>query len=324
MLTIFFSSLHGPVLSRQVDSSATDIRWVAVNKPTELSPAVSENSFWVTWDEPAQGMLLPEIPFERRILCITEPPEYKDYGILLPHHRYILSPFAIHPSALSPGSLVVRVPPLVNWFYGHALRSVSPGDGLELAELVNEPVPVKTKTMAMVCSSIDTLPAHRQRLAFLALLRKLFKDKIDFYGKGFFFLPDKRDAVYDYRYLITLENNFHPHFWTEKISDAFLGRSIPVYAGCPNIKDYFPDKAVIPIDFRDPDRSVECIAAILAQKDDTDYQARLPHLETARQRLFTNFNAATALPRLIRYISGRPECNDAQALAEIYLNISVN
>ena len=322
MPAIFFSSLHGPVLTRQIDPAETDLRWVPVTDPACLSGAADDRTYWITWDEPAQGMLLPEVPFERRVLCLTEPPEYKDYTVLLPHHRYILSPFAIHPSALAPGSLVIRVPPLINWFYGYASRGDKPGSDMNLPALINEPAAVKKKTMAIVCSSIATLPAHRQRLAFLNLLRKLFPDKIDFYGKGFSFIPDKRDAVRDYHYLITLENNFHPHFWTEKISDAYLGRAVPVYAGCPNITDYFPSEAVIPIDFRATDRAVETIAALLAQKDDADYQARLPYLEIARQRLFTHFNAATALPRLLRYISRYPDCADARKLAEIYLDLT--
>ena len=29
-------------------------------------------------------------------------------------------------------------------------------------------------------------------------------------------------------------------YWTEKLSDAFLARTIPIYIGCDNIRDYFP------------------------------------------------------------------------------------
>lgn len=317
MLDILFSSLHGPVLDRQIDPADADVRFVScAGKPPE--PA-GNPSFWVTWDEPANGEIDFSIPFERRILCITEPPEYKDYSILLPPHRYILSPFLIHPSALAPSSVVIRTPPLINWHYGVDMSREAPALPLTLEVLRREAPPVKTKLMAMVCSSIDTLPAHRQRILFMRALRRQFADHIDFFGKGFAFIPDKRQAIYDYKYLICLENNFHKHFWTEKISDALLGRAVPVYAGCPNVADYFPKQSFIPIDYRDPESAVHTIAQLLDGDSEADYTERRPCLEEARARLFTHYNAPAALARLVRYIHCAPDCLDAELLARVYL-----
>ena len=144
-----------------------------------------------------------------------------------------------------------------------------------------------------------------------------YQDMMD--GKGFAFIPDKRQAIYDYKYLICLENNFHKHFWTEKISDALLGRAVPVYAGCPNVADYFPKQSFIPIDYRDPESAVRTIAQLLDGDSEADYAERRPCLEEARARLFTHYNAPAALARLVRYIHCAPDCLDAELLARVYL-----
>ena len=192
---------------------------------------------------------------------------------------------------------------------------------MTLEELRVAPPPAKTKLMAMICSSIDTLPAHRQRILFMHVLQKAFAGSIDFFGKGFAFIPDKRQAIDDYMYVICLENNFHKHFWTEKISDAYLGRAVPVYAGCPNVADYFPEESFIRIDYRDPDAAVQSVADILANDNKADYARRLPYLEEARSRLFDHFNASSALTRLVRHIYRKPECMDGDVLAKAYLNV---
>lgn len=319
MLDIFFSSLHGPVLERQIDPADADVRFITCTGG--LPEEATDTSFWVTWDEPAGGEIDFNIPFERRILCITEPPEYKDYGILLSPHCYILSPFLIHPSALSPGSVVIRTPPLINWHYGVDMSRGAPLPPMGLGELRAEPPPLKTKLMAMICSSIDTLPAHRQRILFMHALRKRFAGNIDFFGKGFAFIPDKRQAIHDYKYLICLENNFHKNFWTEKISDAFLGRAVPVYAGCPNTADYFPEQSFINIDYRAPETATQTIAGLLDGNSVADYAARLPYLEEARKCLFTHYNAPAALARLTRYIHRVPGCLDAETLSRVYLGL---
>ncbi len=318
MLNVIVSSLHGPVLERQADRADSDVRFI--NHTGELPhDAALENSFWVTWDEPSKGEINFAVPFERRILCITEPPEYKDYSILLPPHRYILSPFLIHPSALAPGSTLIRVPPLLNWHYGVDKNRENPAPPLDSEALRAEARSGKPKLMAMVCSSIDTLPAHRQRILFMHGLRKRFAGRIDFFGKGFAFIPDKRQAAYDYKYLICLENNFHKNFWTEKISDAYLGRAVPIYAGCPNLGDYFPEESFIRIDYRAPDKAAAIIAEILEGDVAADYASRLPYLEKARALLFSNYNAAGALARLVRHLQHNRE-SDPDLLAKIYLN----
>ena len=61
------------------------------------------------------------------------------------------------------------------------------------------------------------------------------------------------------------------------------------------------------------------IAEILDGDGEVDYAARLPYLEKARALLFSNYNAAGSLVRLVRHLRHNQE-SDADLLAKIYLN----
>tara|TARA_A100001201_G_scaffold3086_1_gene7316 strand:+ start:2281 stop:3060 length:780 start_codon:yes stop_codon:yes gene_type:complete len=48
-----------------------------------------------------------------------------------------------------------------------------------------------------------------------------------------------RDEMMYYNYHIAMENSRHENYFTEKLIDCFLTKTIPIYYGCPNISDYF-------------------------------------------------------------------------------------
>lgn len=72
------------------------------------------------------------------------------------------------------------------------------------------------------------------------------KDKVNFLSKSYF--------------SIAYENESSPGYQTEKIADAFIARSIPLYWGNPHVKDIFNPKAFIHADdFRNEDELVDYI-----------------------------------------------------------------
>jgi hypothetical protein len=70
-------------------------------------------------------------------------------------------------------------------------------------------------------------------------LKNYFGDEIDLWGFGWNPLHDKRDAIDPYRYTLAIENDLSEHYWTEKLSDAILGYSIPIYSGATKVQNYF-------------------------------------------------------------------------------------
>jgi hypothetical protein len=105
--------------------------------------------------------------------------------------------------------------------------------------------PEKQNRVSVVCSTTAQTAGQRQRLKFLAALKQRLGDDLMVFGKGFQQIDDKLEATLPYRYHLVLENSQSPHYWTEKLTDAYLGWAFPLYVGCPNVGDYFAKESFL-------------------------------------------------------------------------------
>jgi hypothetical protein len=55
----------------------------------------------------------------------------------------------------------------------------------------------------------------------------------------------KEEVFSDTQYGVAIENVSHRGYFTEKILDCFLLKTIPIYWGCNNISDYFNEEGII-------------------------------------------------------------------------------
>ncbi|HKI44404.1 MAG TPA: glycosyltransferase family 10 [Balneolales bacterium] len=164
-----------------------------------------------------------------------------------------------------------------------------------LNELIRMQPPVKTRRLSCMISNAHVYPGHRRRLT---LIYKLITSGVtfDLMGRGFRNIDDKWEALAPYRFSIALENASIPHYFTEKISDCFLARTLPVYWGCTNLDDYFPPESFIRIDVEKPRET----AAILESLDESEYLRRLPALEEARRLVLDKYNPLARIDELLR------------------------
>jgi hypothetical protein len=123
----------------------------------------------------------------------------------------------------------------------------------------------KTKLLSVICSNQAITAGHQKRIDFVKKLKERYGNKLDLFGKGFNDIEDKWDAVAPYKYHIVIENSFFPHYWTEKITDPFLVNSYPIYYGCPNINEYFPEHSYTPIDIDHPDEAMQTIDKVMKE-----------------------------------------------------------
>lgn len=180
------------------------------------------------------------------------------------------------------------------WHVGQVMRGkkaeyVSDYDSLKGATFS------KSKLMSVVTSSQMMLPGHRKRLRFIETLRETFGDQLDVFGRGVREIADKWEGIAPYKYHIALENSCLRGYWTEKLSDAFLGGAYPIYAGCPNIHDYFPSGSLTCIDL---DRPAEAIAAIKRCLREDSYENALPLIMQARELVLDRYNFFPAMAAL--------------------------
>jgi hypothetical protein len=165
--------------------------------------------------------------------------------------------------------------------------------------------PPKKKLISVIASGKNMCEGHRLRLEFARKLQDHFKDQIDWYGSGVREIPDKWDAIADYKYHVAIENSVVPHYWSEKFADPLLGWAMPVYYGCPLIGSYFPADSHIAIDINDPAGAIRSIEQAVAENR---YENSLPALREARERLLNRYNFFPAIIEICRSIDrgGKP------------------
>lgn len=172
------------------------------------------------------------------------------------------------------------------------------GCQLGFDEIKNIARPTKTKLMSVICSSKDHTPDHRQRLEFVKMLQAHFGDAIDVFGRGIRDMQDKSEAIYDYKYHIVLENDHSDHFMTEKLGDAYLGWSYPIYFGGPEAYHRFPEGSFTAIDIYKPEHALIIIQNILASDM---YEQSVETIQRARDRVLYKNNICNLLAEFWRF-----------------------
>jgi len=147
--------------------------------------------------------------------------------------------------------------------------------------------PEKQNRIAVVCSNASKTEGQRRRLALLEGLKQRLGDRLVHFGRGFEPIDDKMEAILPYRFQRVLENGVEPHYWTEKLADAYLGWAYPVYLGCPNVADYLPAEALLSINDLGVDTAAARIAELLDQPLGPRREAALAE---ARHRILNVYN----------------------------------
>jgi len=244
----------------------------------------------VVYDEPLAAFECP-LPATRRILITTEPPGMKRYHARFANQfGHLMGPVDV------PGFTGARyiTHPALNWFYGIGFTKSGVVANLDYDALAALTPPDKQEAVSIILSKKAKLPKHRARLAFVAEAQRVLGKRVRVFGRGFEEVADKAEAITPFAYHIVLENNDLPHFWTEKTADSLLGWALPLFSGCANISDHFPQDAFIPLDISDPRAAAVRVQAIL---EEAPYQARLPALATARKRLMEEHNLFVILAK---------------------------
>ena len=152
-------------------------------------------------------------------------------------------------------------------------------------ELVAMKVPDKTKLLSCISSNKGNFPGHILRVKFIEqLINSRFK--IDLFGKGYHYVSDKWEALSAYKYSIVIENSSSKDYWTEKIADCYLSFTVPIYFGCTNLDEYFPENSFIKIDINNFQESLEIISNVIT----SDYwEKNIDSIITARERILNEY-----------------------------------
>ena len=96
------------------------------------------------------------------------------------------------------------------------------------------------------------------------------------------------------QYSIVIENSRQDNYFSEKLMDCLLTRTIPIYYGCPNIHEYFDTRGWVFIESLE--QAVEAINALTPDLYDTFEEVITANVEKAKQYtdVYTNINRGLA------------------------------
>jgi hypothetical protein len=230
-------------------------------------------------DPPLDATYRLRCPMGQTLLVVQEPP----YKLQLP------------PGYLRQFSRQLKYPAL-HWFVEIPLEEV----------LTRQEWP-KSKLISAVISNKQLTSGQRRRYRLMTELKNHFGDRLDWFGRGVkdldphstvgaakFNYQNKGTGLLDYRYHIVLENGSCPHYWTEKLADAFVANCLPFYWGAPNISDYFEPSSIRRIDVDDPARTIRVIEEAL---ENDEYSRAQGALARARRRLVTEYHPYASFMR---------------------------
>ena len=164
--------------------------------------------------------------------------------------------------------------PEVNLDYNQLSRMECPGQ--------------KANKISVILSNKKLSKGHRKRVEFIDKIAKSpISQHIDIYGHGYRDVPDKWDAIAPYKYHMVLENSVQGDYWSEKLADAFLGFSMPIYYGCPNIYHYFDKESIYVIDIDNFDHTVMTLESII---DSTLYDDSTHAIKKSRSLILNRYN----------------------------------
>jgi hypothetical protein len=223
-------------------------------------------------------------PKENTIFVTTEPSSITKYGKGFVNQFNFL--ITNQPKEDLPHPNAIRSQTGNVWFYGRSLDEI-----LNISELS------KTKKISTVCSNKQQgHTIHKLRYDFTKILEEEIPE-LDRFGKGYNWIDIKADAIDDYEFHVAIENHYAPNVWTEKLADTFLGYAVPIYYGCPNVYDYFPEDSIILIDIYDVESSIKKIKKIISTPG--EYERRLPAVKEARRRVIEEYNLLEMINKIV-------------------------
>ncbi len=166
----------------------------------------------------------------------------------------------------------------------------------DLTSLSEQNLSEKENKISWITSTKKIHPIHFERLAFMDFIKQSDLE-IDLFGRGIQPIENKFDGLFPYKYTLSVENYCGDNYWTEKIADAFLCWTMPIYYGCTNICDYFPERSIIKIDINKPQEALEIINKAIT---DQVWDENLLAIKKARDLVLNKYQIFPFLSEQIR------------------------
>lgn len=228
-----------------------------------VGPEVRAADAWVVFDEVEIHDNECLVSRDRVIFVTAETAWPEDYW-LRPGASEFLSQFAmVLSSHVSNHPGYMPTAPFLPWMVHANHGQVWSPNSQNFEALRQSEIPKKTHRLSVIVSSKASTPGHRIRLDFVKRLKHYFGDSLIWFGNGIRPISQKWDGLAPFDGTIAIENSIRVDVVTEKIFDPFLTYTVPLYAGAPNVGDYFVVPEEWKLNLRDFHESVSKIEQFL-------------------------------------------------------------
>lgn len=136
----------------------------------------------------------------------------------------------------------------------------------------------KTAMVSLIASAKRDTAGHRLRHEIVDWARGAGRD-VTIMGRGYQPFEDKADGLAPFRYSVVIENVREKNYFSEKLVDAVLCNTVPIYWGCPNLERFFDPAGVIQC------QTAEDIRNAIDAASAPDFARRLPLLRAMQPDL---------------------------------------
>lgn len=279
-----------------------------------INQDIEECDYWIVYDALSKNEKT-KCPKENIILFTGEPPSVKHYsnnflsqfGTLITCHPNLKHKHVIMKQQCLPWMAGAKY--LKNEKHWDSTNFIGYNDFTTLG------FQKKEKEISIILSSKTYTEGHEKRIRFLNRLKEVFGDRMDIYGRGFNEIEDKYGSIAEYKYSIVLENSSYRDYWTEKLADVYLCGSFPVYYGCPNILDYFPEHSLEIIDINNTEESIDKIKHII---ESGTYERSLDLISQSKDLILNKYNLFPAIVTLIGNLEKKGNSLTKKQLIRLY------
>ena len=253
-----------------------------------INKNVSNADFWFVFEDLDKDIEKCRVPKNNVIYLNTET-SFKKSHFFQNYMHYYISQFGTIYSCypMSHNNLQNSIP-FLPWMI-HSNYEASPFDfsNMNYKTLGKNNELNKTIDLSVICSSKKNTENHELRIEFLKILKNYFGNKLEWYGAGFKDIERKSKIIFKSKYHLVLENDYKNNLISEKLFDAFLGESFPMYYGAPNVSDYFPSNSYKPIDINNIDESIKTIENLI---DSNTYFENIDELRDSKSKVLNEYN----------------------------------
>ena len=133
----------------------------------------------------------------------------------------------------------------------------------------------KREMLSIIASARAFLEGHRMRHDLISWMKETACDA-SIMGRGYRPFDNKSDGHAPYRYSVVIENVRERGYFTEKLIDALLCETVPIYVGAPDIADFFDARGMILCD------TLDDLKRAVADLSQADYESRLDFVKQNR------------------------------------------